>query len=223
MSAGSALVPQRPTVTAVAGTVTVGAEPLRSPASGALCAHWRLRVFEIVAPGMEFVHEAASPDFIDIVWRERSEDELRVVRVPPESASIVALPALHREGSRGALAVAAHMGLHGRVRVEEVLLRHGEDVEAEGVLLDPGAALSRGPLRAVDLPPELVEATVRVVGSTLGPVLLPWALGTAAAVLGAVGTAATVASLARRMLPPIRGTSPAAEIGVPRPPHPRWP
>jgi hypothetical protein len=210
-------------VTSVAGTVTVGPVPLRSPASGALCAHWRLRVFEIVAPGMELVHEAASSDFVDIVWRERPDDDLRVVRVPPDSARIVALPALHREGTPGALAVATYLGLHGRVRVEEVLLKHGEDVEAEGVLLDPGAALSRGPLRAVDMPPELVEATVRVVGSTLGPVLLPWALGTAAAVLGAVGTAAAVASLARRVLPPMRGTSPAAQIGVPSPPHPRWP
>jgi hypothetical protein len=207
------------------GTVGPVGEALRAPASGAPCVHWRLRIFEHVAPGMEFVHEVISPEPLEIAYQPDPAEPLRRVRLAPDQARIQAMPSLFRVGTPGALAVAQQFGLRGAVRVEEVLIRPGEVVEAEGVLSDPSAALSSGPFRTIDAPTELLQATVRMESSlSLRPVL-PFALSMAAAV---VGTATATAALMHwwdvhphthsRSIP---GAAP--ELGPPRLPHPRWP
>src|SRR5262245_33881467 len=108
------------------GSVSASTEILRSPASGAPCAHWRLRIIEAVAPGMELVHEVSSPEPLDLTWQPDPALPPRTLRIAPEAADIEALPAWHRAGSPAALAVAQHFGLRTVVRVEEVLVRHGE-------------------------------------------------------------------------------------------------
>src|SRR5207248_1339465 len=77
------------------------------------------------------------------------------VRLAPDHARIQAMPSLFRVGTPGALAVAQQFGMRGAVRVEEVVIRPGEAVEAEGVLSDPAVALSSGPFRTIDAPLEL--------------------------------------------------------------------
>jgi hypothetical protein len=220
----SALAIQPPPATRLQGTVGPVGEPLRAPASGLPCAHWRLRIFEHVAPGMEFVHEVTSPEPLEIAYRPDPAEPLRRVRLAPDHARIQAVPALFRMGTPGALAVARQFGMRGAVRVEEVIIRPGELVEAEGVLSDPSEALSRGPFRTIDAPLELTRATVRMeAGLSLRPVILPWALSMAAMV---VGTAAAATALLhwwdlqgkRTTLP-----GPGPEMGAKRAPHPRWP
>jgi len=44
------------------GSAGAPGESLRSPASDAACVHWRLRVYEVVGPGMELVHELAAAE-----------------------------------------------------------------------------------------------------------------------------------------------------------------
>jgi hypothetical protein len=211
--------------TRLTGTVGPVGEALRAPASGAPCAHWRLRIFEEVAPGMEFVHEVTSPDPLEIAYQPGPSEPTRRVRLAPDHARIQAMPTLFRMGSPGALAVAQQFGMRGRVRVEEVLIRLGESVEAEGVLSDPSAALSSGPFRTIDAPLELLQATVRMEASlSLRPVILPFALTMAAAM---VGTATVTAALVHwwdlhaHRHPSIPGTPP--EVGPLPVPHPRWP
>ena len=115
------------------------------------------------------------------------------VKLVPERACIQALPVLHRPGSPGARAVARQLQLEGELLVEEVLLRPGDEIVAEGMLENIQVGGS-GPFRAVARELELSDATLRVPSrAPLAPVLLPWALGTAAALLGGVGAAAWAA------------------------------
>jgi hypothetical protein len=206
------------------GSIEPVGEPLRAPASGVPCAHWRLRIFEHLAPGLEFVHEIHSPEPVDLAWRREPELPMVRVRLAPESARLQATPVLFRVGTPGALAVARQFGLQGDVRVEEVIIRPGEAVEATGVLADPSAALSRGPFRTIDAPLELLQATLRLeTGLSLRPVLLPWALGAAAALLGTMGAVTLLhwwEAHARRSasFPNVPG-----DIGTRKIPHPQWP
>ena len=216
---------QPPPPTRLSGTVDPVGEALRAPASGVPCVHWRLRIFEQVAPGLEFVHEVTSPEPLEIACQPDPAAPPRRVRLAPEHARIQAMPTLFRLGSPGALAVAQQFGMRGAVRVEEVVIRPGESVEAEGVLSDPAAALSSGPFRTVDAPLELMQATVRMETSlSLRPVILPFALSMAAAV---AGTAAATAALWHwwdvhpHRSPSIPGAPP--EVGPQKIPHPRWP
>jgi hypothetical protein len=78
--------------------------------------------------------------------------------------------------------------LRGIARVEEVVIRHGERLRVDGSISQPGVALSRGPFRAVDVSPELLGATLWLEqGPGLRPILLPLALGTAAALMATAG------------------------------------
>ena len=123
------------------GTVHAGSELLRSPVSGLACVHWRLRITQHIAPRMQLVHEVASPDAFEIHWARTGGDgqaslpPLRL-RLEPESARIHAAPALHREGTPGALAAGRQFGLDGALRVEEVMLHQGDEINAEGFLDD---------------------------------------------------------------------------------------
>jgi hypothetical protein len=207
--------------TTLQGTADTMGEPLRAPASGAPCVHWRLRIYEHVAPGMEFVHEVVSPDPLEIAWRPEPAAPPVRVRLAPDHARIQATPVLFRAGTPGALAVAAQFGLRGTVRVEEVIIRPGELLEADGVLSDPSAALSRGPFRTIDAPMELLQATLRLEqGLGLRPVmLLPYALGAAAALAGAVGTVSALFHFVGKHTP----ASMPAEIGTVKIKRSHWP
>ena len=115
------------------------------------------------------------------------------VKLAPERACIQALPVLHRPGSPGARAVARQLQLEGELLVEEVVLRPGDEIVAEGMLENIHLG-GFGPFREVARELELSDATLRVPSrAPLAPVLLPWALGTAAALLGGVGAAAWAA------------------------------
>src|SRR5882724_11355977 len=170
------------------GTLHVGSELLRSPVSGLPCVHWRLRITQHIAPRMQLVHEVASPDVFEIHWAlageggEPAAPPLRL-RLDPEAARIHAAPVLHREGTPGALAAGRQFGLEGPLRVEEVMLHQGETVTAEGILEDSAALES--PFRTTAHGPELLDPTLRLATPGIGPALLPWALGTAAVLLGA--------------------------------------
>jgi hypothetical protein len=177
-------------------------EPQRSPISGAECVYWRLRIVEELEPMLRLVHEIASSEpfeMIEVVAdgrgplrlaeagaAEASRSGTPRVRIVPSASEIRAPAALHRPGSTGAQAAARHFDLEGALCVEEILVRPGEEMVADGVLenSEGGAA----PFRATADGYELLGALVRLPGrSALGPVLLPWALGTAAALLGGVG------------------------------------
>jgi hypothetical protein len=172
------------------GTVCAGRELLRSPVSGQPCVHWRLRIVEHLTPRTQLVHEVASPEPFELAWAGTGEDGRAPVRVrlEPESARIQATPVLHREGTPGAMAAVRHFGLVGAASVEEVVIRPGEELTAEGILED-AAALAEGPFRGVARGLALYDATVRQDTRSLAPVLLPWALGTAAAIISGMGLA----------------------------------
>jgi len=166
-----------------------GFEQLRAPASGQPCVHWRLRVVEHLTARTELVHEIASPESFDLVWGGDSTPR-RVpvrIRIDPGMARIEATPSLHRAGTPGALAVAQAFGFRGALSVEEMVIRAGDVLSADGVLQDP--TFGAGPFRSAAQGLELFEATVRLPSRSLGPALLPWALGTAAALLGGMGLA----------------------------------
>ena len=153
-------------------------------------------------------------------------DDLRV-RLLPQAARIQAPPVLHREHTPGAEAAGKYFGLAGPLVVEEVLIRAGEALSAEGIVCDPEA--DAGPFRATSRGPELVEALVTVESRSLAPVLLPWALGTAAAIMSGMGLATYAAWRAHVLhLPPAvarlpRLISPHAQLQAPEIPHPRMP
>jgi hypothetical protein len=212
-----------PTAARLSGPVGPVGEALRGPASGLPCVHWRLRIHEQVAPGLELVHELVSPEPVEIAWSRDPAEPPVPVRLQPDHARLHATPTLFRPGSPGARAVADLFGLRGIVRVEEVLIRPGELVAVEGHLCDPSAALSTGPFRTIDAPLELMHATVHVeTGISLRPVILPWALSVAA-ILGTAGAATAAIHWwgAHGRGPALPGGAP--EI-VPDPvPHPHWP
>jgi hypothetical protein len=189
-----------------------GFELLRAPASGRPCVHWRLRVVEHLTARTELVHELASPESFDLVWGgEAAASSASVgaasaasslsapglpshpprlpvrIRVDPGAARIEATPTLHRAGTPGALAVARTFGFRGDVSVEEVIIHSGDALTAEGVLQD--LTFGAGPFRSAAQGLELLDVTVRLPSRSLGPALLPWALGTAAALLGGLGLA----------------------------------
>jgi hypothetical protein len=212
------------------GSASAADQLLRSPASGAPCVHWRLRIFESLASSMELVHEVIAPEPFQILWRPDPVAPPRPVQLCGERVHIDAQPVLHRPGSPGATAVAEHFGLQGRLRVEELLVQQGDLLEARGLLFDPSApgGLSAGPYRASELVPQLYEATVRVpvAAARRRPALLPWALGTAAALLGAAGTASALTKLWRPEAPGVRVPEAAkapAKIGPAQVRRPRWP
>jgi hypothetical protein len=211
--------PGAPPAARLRGTAEASGELLRSPASGASCAHWRLRIFEALGASMELVHEVIAPDPFAIAWSADPLQPPRTVQLGGDRVHIRAQPLLHHEGSPGARAVAEHFGLMGRVRVEEVLVRQGEPLEAEGLLYDP-EAVATGPYRGGQGVPQLFEATVRLsTGIALRPALLPWALGTAAALLTAAGAASAVSKLRK-----IRFDAAVhAEIDAVKYKHRRWP
>jgi hypothetical protein len=215
------------------GTTSSRGELLRSPVSGAACVHWRLRIVEQLDPRLRLVHEIASPEAFDVVTAGAAESGRAIeggdgadggggattrVRILPENAEVRAMPVLHRPGSPGAIAAGRAFQLSGALMVEEVLLRSGDPVIAEGALEDRGGA-SAGPFREIAHERELLGALVRIPGRpSLGPVLLPWALGTAAALLSGVGVATWAArhfDLLRQYRHPV--PAPAAEMGPVRP------
>ena len=239
--------PAGPRTVSFEGTVHAGRELLRSPISGLPCVHWRLRIIQHIAPRMQLVHEIASPDAFEIHWavtpgdpghkrgqQDAEEDDgpapppLRL-RLDPESARIHAAPVLHREGTPGALAAGRHFGLDGALRVEEVMLHQGEAISAEGILDDSAAA--EGPFRSMARGPELLDPTLRLATPSIGPALLPWALGTAAALLGATGVATygawryhvrhSATTIPQLTIPVAR--VPFDRLAPPEPPHPRLP
>jgi hypothetical protein len=204
-------------------------ELLRAPASGVPCVHWRLRVVEHLTARSELVHDLASPDEFELAWgnTDRGRPPVRI-RLHPDTARIEATPTLHRAGTPGAVAVARAFGFRSDVTVEEVVIRPGEEVTADGVLQDLafGAAPFRAPARAL----ALSEATVRLQTRALAPsMLIPWAFGTAAALLGGMGLAtwgawryhlAHLPAAAQRLLP-LRAAP--AHLGPQEVPHPRFP
>jgi hypothetical protein len=216
------------------GTVAAGTELLRSPISGLACVHWRLRIVQHITPRMQLVHEVASPDAFEVHWTTAARQgeplapPLRL-RLDPEAARIHAAPVLHREGTPGALAAGRHFGLEGPLRVEEVMIHHGEEVLAEGILDDSGA--SEGPFRNLARGPELLDPTLRLATPGIGPALLPWALGTAAALLSATAAATygawryhirhSPAASTHSFISPVR--IPFDRLSPPQPPHPRLP
>ena len=219
------------------GLTSTRNELLRSPVSGLPCVHWRLRIVEQVNASLRLVHEIASTEEFDLTWSENASPAVASgirttpqalsvpvasgparIRVVPETTRIEAHPVLHRPGSPGALAAGKEFGFTGSLSVEEIALRAGEEVVADGVLetLDGGSA---GPFRAVERDIELLGATVRLpTRVALGPVLLPWALGTAAALLGGVG-AATWTAWHFNLMPHVHHgvVVPPSEVGPDRP------
>ncbi|HVT07424.1 MAG TPA: hypothetical protein VHO67_08195 [Polyangia bacterium] len=169
--------------------VEPAAELLRAPASGLPCVHWRLRVVEHLTARSELVHDLASPDAFELAWGNTDGGRPPVrIRLEPDSARIEATPSLHRAGTPGAVAVARAFGFRSDITVEEVVIRPGEEVTADGVLQDLG--FGGGPFRAPAETPALAlsEATVRLQTRALAPaMLIPWAFGTAAALLGGMG------------------------------------
>jgi hypothetical protein len=167
-------------------------ELLRAPASGQPCVHWRLRVVEHLTARTELVHDLASPEMFELAWggapdAARGRTPVRI-RLDPETARIEATPTLHRAGTPGAEAVARAFGFRGAVTVEEVIIRAGDTVTADGLLHD--LANGAGPFRAPSGALALYEATVRLPARGLAPAaLIPWAFGTAAALLGGMGLA----------------------------------
>jgi len=177
----------------LAGHVACPGEPLRSPVSGALCAYWRLRIVEELEPTLRLVHEMASSEPFEVVESGRSEEAVaRRFRILPGAAEVQGISIFHHPGSAGARAASQHFDLSGALGIEETLLHPGDAILAAGVLEDLDGA---GPFRATIRERELVGALVRTADrASLAPVLLPWALGTAAALLGGVGMAAWAAS-----------------------------
>jgi hypothetical protein len=210
---------------------SAGAGLLRSPVSGQACVYWRVRITQRLTDRSQLVHEIESEEAFELRWgrSDRPHDEVRV-RLAPEAARIQAPPVLHREGTPGAEAAARAFGLAGPLIVEEVLIRLGEPLSAEGILSDLDAAVGAAPFRGSTRGPELVDALVTVESKSLGPVLLPWALGTAAALMSGMGLATYAAWRAHLFHLPTAAVvrlphllAPHAQMLPPELPHPRLP
>jgi hypothetical protein len=217
------------------GLACAGATVLRSPVSGQPCVYWRVRIAQRLTARTQLVHEIASEEPFELAWQHAGADTsgppaLRV-RLDPTAARIEASPVLHREGTPGAEAAAQYFGLAGAVSVEETLIRLHETLTADGILSDLDAAVGAGPTRGTSRGPELVDALVTVESKSLGPVLLPWALSTAAALMGGMGLATYAAWRAHLIqMPPantirlhrlFRGGH--DQMQPPELPHPRLP
>ena len=192
MTATKALTTRAPVQ--LAARAEPGAELLRSPATGQPCVYWRLHIVEHLTARSELVHEIASPEPFDLVWGGGGLDGRSPVRIrlDPEAAAVIeGTRTLHREGSPGALAVRNAFGLAGVLSVQEVLIRVGEELTADGVLEDLAAGAA--PFRAAAHGLVLHEATLRVPVRSLAPVLLPFAVSAAAALFGGLGVAAWAA------------------------------
>jgi hypothetical protein len=163
-----------------------GADLVHSPVNGRPCVYWRLRVVERLTAGSQLVHEMASSQPFRLLWgaRDGATAPVRIL-VEPDNARIEAAPTLYRQGSAGALAVARAFGFPGALSVEEIAVQPGDEIAAAGTLLDP--RVDAGPFRTIEREPELIEARLTVASVTLGQALLPWAVGTVAAVLSGVG------------------------------------
>jgi hypothetical protein len=222
-----------PSPVSLEGTAEAGSELLRSPVSGQACVYWRLRIVEHLTARSQIVHELASVETFELSWSgaaraaEPGRPAVRV-RVDPQSTRIQATPVLHREGTPGALAAARTFGFVGVVAVEEIVIHQGEAVSASGVLDDPGVV--EGPFRGASRGLELLDATVTLESRSLAPALLPWALGTAAALLSGMGLATYGAwryhvahrpAVAQSNVPRVFVTQPRLER--PEIPHPRMP
>jgi len=168
--------------------VEPGADLVRSPVTDQPCVYWRLRIVERLTDRSQLVHEMASPQPFRLLWGARGGEVAPVrILIEPQSARIEATPTLHRPGSPGALAVARAFGFPGTLSVEEIAIQAGDEIEAEGTLHHP--VVDAGPFRTIEREPELYDATLTIASVTIGQALLPWAVGTAAAVLGGIGLA----------------------------------
>jgi hypothetical protein len=169
---------------------SAGAGLLRSPVSGQACVYWRVRITQRLTARSQLVHEIESEEAFELRWcrADRPYDDVRL-RLAPATARIQAPPVLHREGTPGAESAARAFGLPGPLVVEEVLIRAGTALSAEGVISDVDTAMGAAPFRGTSRGPELVDAIVIVEAKSLAPVLLPWALGTAAALMSGMGLA----------------------------------
>jgi len=212
------------------GLACAGGALLRAPASGQACVYWRVRIAQRLTDRSQLVHEIASEEAFELAWgRDGREDGRGAVRVrlEPAAASITAPPVLYREGTQGAAAAAQLFGLAGPVSVEETIIRPGESLAAEGVLHDLDAAVGAGPLRGTSRGPELLDAIVTIESKSLAPVLLPWALGTAAALMSGMGLATYAAWRAHLLQLPsvaaVRLPRLNAQLLGPEFPHPRLP
>jgi hypothetical protein len=217
------------------GLACAGATVLRSPVSGQPCVYWRVRIAQRLTARTQLVHEMASDEPFELAWegagtRAGGPPALRV-RLDPTASRIEAPPVLHREGTPGAEAAAQYFGLAGAVSVEETLIRLHESLTAGGILRDLDAAVGAAPTRGTSRGPELVDALVTVESKSLGPALLPWALSTAAALMGGMGLATYAAWRAHLIqMPPanairlprlLRGGN--DQMRPPEMPHPRLP
>lgn len=207
------------------GTATTPGGPLQAPASGSACVHWRLRIVQRMEPGLELVHEFTAPEPFELAYAADATGAARRARIPVE-ARLEVPPVLHRPGSPGAAHVATLFGLQGDLRVEEIAVRADEVLEIDGVLVSQPGALD-GPFRSVEVPAEIAEAVVRVPARSSRPNLLPWALGTAAALVGSLGVAGALSTgggraVGRSALRAVMGPGHAG-IGAPRVVPPRWP
>ena len=206
--------------------VEPGADLVRSPVTGEPCVYWRLRIVERLTDRSQLVHEMASSQPFRLVWGAQAERVAPVrILVEPDSARIEAAPALHRPGSPGALAVARAFGFPGALSVEEIAIQTGDEVAAEGTLHHP--AVDAGPFRTIEREPELYDATLTVASVSIGQALLPWAVGTAAAVLGGIGLATWAAwhyHFAHDTVSQVAGVGhPPPRLERPQFPHPRLP
>ncbi|MDB4983522.1 MAG: hypothetical protein JWM82_4274 [Myxococcales bacterium] len=219
------------------GLACAGATVLRSPVSGQPCVYWRVRIAQRLTARTQLVHEMESEEPFEVTWQRPEASvggppALRL-RLDPTVSRIEAPPVLHREGTPGAEAAAQYFGLAGAVSVEETLIRLRESLTADGIIRDLDAAVGAGPTRGTSRGPELVDALVTVESKSLGPVLLPWALSTAAALMGGMGLATYAAWRGHLIqMPPtsslrlprlFRGGQGIDQMQPPEMPHPRLP
>jgi hypothetical protein len=192
MTATKALATRAPVQ--LAARAEPGGELLRSPVTGQPCVYWRLHIVEHLTARSELVHEIASPEPFDLVWGGGGPEGGAPVRIrlDPEAAAVIeGTRTLHRGGSPGARAVGEAFGFAGVLSVQEVVIRVGEEMTADGVLEDLAAGTA--PFRTAAHGLVLHDATLRLPARSLGPVLLPWAVGAAAALFGGIGVAAWAA------------------------------
>ena len=203
------------------GTSAPATTLLRSPATGAPCVYWRLRITETLAPTV-FVHEFCSDEAFEIETTTHEALPAQRVRINSSEARIDTLAVLHRPDSAAAQAVGLAFGLTGTLAVEEIVIPHGAALEVSGVLV---AGQPTDPFRSAHSEYPLAQVTVRVPGMLRGRQMLPWVLGTGAALLGVFGAAVAIARSAD-VLPLGRtlvGAFLHSEMQRPKPPIPRWP